>query len=409
MIIKLAWRNLWRQKRRTILTAGSVALTLALSLFMRAMQEGVYTQNIDNSARFYTGYLQLQHPDYQDSSSIDDVISGHHEFVSALNQISDISHIIPRIESYALAAYGERSKGVMILGIAPDEEAAYSEINQRISAGQYFSATAQGVLIGEGVAQHFNLNVGDELILYGQGYQGQTAAGVYPVLGIVKFPIKEIDRQLVYLPLRQAQELFGLGQQVTSWVLHTHDIYTLPIIQEWLQQQYADQAVVRSWREMSPEMAQQIDLDRVSGIFLMYILYGIVGFGVFATLIMMVLERQREFAVMIATGLERRKLLALVMIESFFMSMFGIVCGLAVALPIIFWFVFHPISLSGEYAEMMLELGWEPVLPVLLTPRLLIEQVAMVLLIVCLCLGYPLWRVWRLNVVAAIKGGAHAD
>lgn len=141
---------------------------------------------------------------------------------------------------------------------------------------------------------------------------------------------------------------------------------------------------------------------------MMYLLYGVVGFGLFATILMMTLERQREFGVMLATGLLRPKLLALVMLESGFISLLGIVFGLLVATPILVWFNLHPIQLTGETAQLMLDMGWEPIIPMMLAPWLFIDQILIVLVLMLLCLIYPLWRVYHLDLVTALKGGDHA-
>lgn len=125
-------------------------------------------------------------------------------------------------------------------------------------------------------------------------------------------------------------------------------------------------------------MEQQIQIDRVSGIIMMYILYGIVGFGLFATLLMMTLERQREFGVMLATGMVRFRLLKLLVIESFFIGLLGILLGLVIAIPVLGYLYINPITLTGDTAKAMLEMGYDPVIPVLISGWLFINQMLIV-------------------------------
>ena len=165
--------------------------------------------------------------------------------------------------------------------------------------------------------------------------------------------------------------------------------------------------VVRDWQDLSPEMAQQILLDRAGGLFLMYILYGVVGFGLFVTLMMMTLERQREFGVMLATGMLRSRLLQLISIESLLIGLLGIALGVLTALPILLWFSAFPIELTGETGKMMLEMGYEPIIPLLINSALFLDQIQIVLILLVLCLLYPMWRTYRLCLVDALKGGAH--
>ncbi len=435
MLIKLAWRNLWRQKRRTILTAMALALALVLSLFMRSMQEGSYANNIENSAKFSTGLIQLQHVEFEESQSIEDLLPATDEFIAAARKLDDVERILPRLESFALAAAGDKSKGIMVLGVMPALEDEYSSISDKVVEGEFIKADDKSVLIGQGLADYLSLTVGDELVLYGQGYRGQTAAGLYKIKGIVHFPLPQLDNLLIYMPLPLSQTLFSTGEQVSAWVIDTRDLTRLEQTMADLKREYSatllkntslnsseqssqysslykngkSQVNVRDWEDLAPEMAQQIAMDKAGGIFMMYLLYGVVGFGLFATILMMTLERYREFGVMMATGLVRTKLLGLVVLESSFISLLGVTIGLALGTPLVVWFHYHPIQLTGETAQMMLELGWEPILPMLLSPWLFIDQILIVLGLMLLCLLYPLWRIFRLDLVTALKGGGHVN
>ncbi len=408
MLVTLAWRNLWRQKRRTILTASALALALLLSLLMRCVQEGSYTANIENAARLSTGLIQLQHPEFAESQSIDDLLPGDDKFIEFANHHHNLQYVMPRIESFALAAAGDKSKGVMVLGVDPDKEAQYSGLSDKLISGSYLQADDQQVLIAEGLADHLGLKLGEQVILYGQGYRGQTAAGLYTIKGILHFPMPQLNNQLIYLPLQLAQELYSTDSLVTAWVLHSEELSLLEETVNDLKAFYGEKVNVRDWQDLSPDMAQQILIDRASGLFLMYLLYGIVGFALFATLLMMVLERQREFAVMLATGLLRIKLLKLIAIESTFIGLLGICLGLLLSFPILTWLFFNPIQLTGDTAQLMLEMGYDPIIPVLLDPWLFLHQVVVVLGLLALCLIYPMWRLYRMDLVSALKGGAHA-
>ncbi|AJR09236.1 ABC transporter permease [Photobacterium gaetbulicola] len=409
MLLKLAWRNIWRQKKRTLLTASALALALALSLFMRSLQEGTYANNIENAARFYTGLIQLQHPEFAESHSIDDLLVMDESFLQPVLANVHINRVLPRIESFALAASADKSKGVMVLGVDTVAEDSYSGISNRLIRGAFLAPDDQQVLVGEGLARYFGLDVGDELILYGQGYRGQTAAGLYRIKGILDFPVAQLDNQLVYMPIALAQTLYSTGEQVTAWVMDVKPLAQLQPTVDLLGEAYRSEVNVRDWQDLAPEMAQQILMDKAGGIFIMYLLYGVVGFGLFATLLMMTLERQREFGVMLATGMLKRKIIALLGLESLMIGWLGIAMGMAITLPVLIWFYFNPIELTGETAELVLEMGWEPILPMSLDPVLMLNQMVIVLGLLAICLIYPMWRIRRLDVVRALKGGGHAN
>ena len=327
---RLAWRNIWRQKRRTLITAGAIAVALLLALVMRSMQEGSYAQNLDNATRFYSGYLQLQEPGFAENQSIDHLLPADQVFLDKIKSIRGVTTAVPRLESFALGAAGTRSKGVMVMGVAPRSEDDYSGLAARVRKGRYFSdEDEKAVLVGGKLAEYFSLKVGDEFVLYGQGYHGTTAAGLYRVAGIIHFPNQQIDARIVYLPLKTAQALYQTGNQVSAWVLHGNAVKEIPKLEKSARERMGKNVNVRNWADISPELAQQIALDRASGIFMILVLYGVVGFGLFATIVMMTLERRREFAVMLATGMARKKLQILVILESLFLALTGVIMGLS--------------------------------------------------------------------------------
>lgn len=403
---RLAWRNIWRQKRRTLITAAAIASAMLLCLFMRSMQEGSYSNNLDNATRFYSGHLQLQHPEFAENHSIDKLIPADTSFQKRIARIDGVSQAVPRIESMALGAVGDKSKGVMVMGVAPEQEEAYSGLAGRVREGRYFSSDHEkAVLVGGHLARYFGLQPGDPITLYGQGYHGNTAAGIFSVVGIVNFPIKQLDGRIVYLPLQTAQDFYVCGKQVTAWILHGKDVRHIDAMQKEAEQIMGPRVRARNWTDISPELAQQIAMDRVSGQFLVFILYGIVGFGLFATVVMMTLERQREFAVMLATGMTRIKLQALLLLESLLIAITGILAGILVSLPVLWWFHRHPIPLSGELAMMMVEMGWEPVLPFSLEPQMFALHTLVILGLLALCALYPVLRIGRMQVMQSLRGG----
>jgi ABC-type lipoprotein release transport system permease subunit len=221
--------------------------------------------------------------------------------------------------------------------------------------------------------------------------------------------MKDLNNQMVYMSILTAQTLFSTEQQLTSWVLSVHNLKELDETVASLATAYGDDVSVRDWRDLAPEVEQSIQLDRVSGLLMMYLLYIVVGFGLFATLIMMTLERQREFSVMLATGMSRSVLLRLLAIESFFISILGVLLGFIFAIPLLLYYFLNPIQLTGEVAKTMLDMGYEPIIPVSLAPSIFIDQLLIILAMLVICLIYPMWRVLKLQVISGLKGVAHAS
>ena len=208
---KLAWRNLWRNRRRTLITLASVLMAVVLAIGIRSFQKGVYGNMISNAVRFSTGYIQVHAKGYWEDQSINNSFEPGSELKTALNKDRNISLTVPRLESFALASSGPHTKGVEVIGIDPAKEEAMNNLKGKIIAGKYFkeNETGQGILIGDGMAHYLQLNLGDTLVLLGQGYHGSTAAGQYLIQGIFHFPLEQLNSSLVYLNLPDAQALFG--------------------------------------------------------------------------------------------------------------------------------------------------------------------------------------------------------
>lgn len=407
MLWVLSWRNLWRNKRRTLITAATVSLAVFISLLMRSMQEGSYSNMIDNTARFYSGYLQVQQVDFWKNKSIDALIPFKPDFVQALAQLPQVRAVLPRLETFMLAAKQKKTKGVAVLGIDMQREQSYAGLDKRLQAGRLPQAGEQAVLVGSRLAQYFGLQPGDELVLYGQGHHGNTAAGLPKISGIIEHPNPLLDTRLIYMPLLAAQNLLSAEGLLTAYVVNVDSGAKLDAISaqtgKLAAAHFSVETVVKPWYTLSPELQQQITLDRVSGQLLIAILYGIVGFGMFATVAVMALERKREFAVLIANGMNRRRLQALLLLESLQIGLLGSALGLLPALPLLWYLHYHPIPLHGEIKTAMESMGIEAVLPFAFSADIILMQPLVIFFLLALCVQYPLSLARRLNLPAALQ------
>ena len=178
MLLTLAWRNIWRNKRRTLITIGSITFAVVLACIMRSMQLGSYERMIDNSVRFFTGYIQVHKNGFWDDKTIDNSFTPGDELIGQIEQLPNVEAVVPRIESFALASYEMQTKGAMVLGIDPDREDFLTEVNKsRLTEGEPLKADDDGALIGKGLAEYLKMDIGDTLVLISQGYHGANAAG----------------------------------------------------------------------------------------------------------------------------------------------------------------------------------------------------------------------------------------
>ncbi len=401
---KIAWRNLWRNRRRTFLTLGSVLFAVFLALIMRSMQLGTYASMIENSVKNSTGYIQIHEKGYWDDKSIDNTFESSPALEKQISQTPNITQIIPRLESFALTSSGKQTKGAAIIGTDPEEENAVSGLKKKLVSGSYLDADSQGALVSEGLADYLKIKVSDTLVMLGQGYHGNTAAAAVPVIGIVKFIQPEMNNQMVFLPLKLAQSIYSAPGRLTSISIMLKDPDDINQTIDALKKIDPEKLEVMSWKVMLTELLQGIEGDNISGQFMLGILYLVVGFGILGTILMMTLERKREFGIMVAVGMRRYKLAMIVLLETIIIGIVGVICGMIVGLPVVAYLHANPIPLTGEAADAVLAYNMNPEMPFALDPTIFLNQALVVIIITMITVIYPLTVISRFKVIDAIKG-----
>lgn len=404
LYLKLAWRNIWRNKRRTLITMASIVMAVLLSSVMSSMQQGQYDQMIDNTVGSFTGHLQVQHPDYFDESTLDNTLEVEQHLLDQVQTHPKVQAVIPRIDSYVLAAGRDRSKAAIVIGIDPEKEKVLSAPHQKIIEGSYFSSASEdGVLISEGLADFLSIGVQDTLVLLGQGFRGMSAAGAYPISGIMKFGIPDMNEAMVYLPIETAQNFYAAYGRLTSMVVLLENPEQVTGVVDELKADLGEEFAVLGWQAIMPELVQAIEADRGSGMILLLILYMIVGFGIFGTILMMTAERKFELGVMIAIGTARMKMAIMLILEMLFITFLGTGIGMLFSLPVMYYFHFNPLEFSGEAALAIEEYGMEPFIRFSTDPNILAEQGLIVLIIALMITLYPLLHMQKLKPVEAMR------
>lgn len=402
--LKIAWRNLWRNKRRTMITTASVFFALFLALLMRSMQHGSYNLMEHDAIKNSTGYIQVHAPGYWEDKTIDNTFVDKTSLRDEVKKTKNITMVIPRLESFALASSGNITKGIGIVGTNPEIENSITNLKKRVLKGSYFTSdNDQGLLLGSDLADYLEVNVGDSIVLLSQGYHGLTAAGEYPVRGILQFPAPEMNKGLIYMTLRAAQYFYAADNRVTSYSImldHPDEMNkTLAALDTELGKNYE----LMTWEQMMTELKQQIESDSISGMFMLAILYVVVAFGIFGTILMMTHERRREFSVMIAIGMQRYKLSAIVFFETIYMGIMGIIAGTLLSIPVIYYFYANPIPLTGDMAKAMEEFNVRPILPFAFEGYIFLAQALVVLIITTLIAIYPLINISRFNLTTGLR------
>lgn len=402
--IRLAWRNIWRNKKRTLISAASVLFAVILSLIMRSMQKGYYDYMIDSSVRLYTGHIQIHGKDFWEKRSLEESMCLEADLIQNLKKNKNISQIIPRLETFSLISFGKVSKVVQVNGINPQIENDVTKLKDKIVDGNYLNDDTQGILVAEGLAKLLGVNVGDSVVLYGQGFRGVTAAAVIPVIGIVRFSIPDQNKSFAYFPLYYSQQLFSAYDRITSLSIILQNADEIESVKLFLKNFFDDSHEIMDWAELSPELVQSIQVDNASGIIMLGILYVVIAFGIFGTIIMMTAERVKEFGILISIGMKKGKLALVTILESIFVSFIGVAAGTLISIPILIYLVNHPITLTGETADAILAWGFEPIIPFAFYPGMYFAQIWIVLAIALVSALYPINFIRNLKPSVALRG-----
>lgn len=402
--LKLAWRNLWRNRRRTIIAISSIVFSVLLASWMRSMQEGSYDSMIENSVKFYSGYLQVQDTAYWAERTLDNSFEAKPELIQEIQKIKDVTLVSNRVESYALAANNLKSKPAMVMGIQPEAENQITGISKKIKEGAFLKNGDKGAVLGKGLAEYLNLKVGDTLVMISQGYHGLSASGLFEIKGIMSHPISEFDKRMIFLDIETAREFYSAGNLSTSLVIMTDNHNRVNHIQHQIEKIIGSNNKVMTWNEMQPEIEQLIESDRGSGIIMLGILYMVIAFGMFSVVLMMVKERSREFAVVNAVGMQKNKLSVIVFFETIFIGLIGCSIGLIISYIFCLYFFYNPIPLTGEMATATEQYGMEPYMFFSLKSSLFYSQMILVFIISIFISIFPIYNIHRLKITKAMRG-----
>jgi ABC-type lipoprotein release transport system permease subunit len=402
-LIKLAWKNMWRNRNRTIITMASIFFAVILSVTASSLKEGIFDNLVKNVVGFYTGYIQVHKQGYWEEQVLDNIFEASPAVEEKILQDRNISAVAARLESFALASSVNLTKGSLVVGIDPRKEQEITLLKNKIVRGIYLEENDHSVLLSEGLGRRLKLEVEDTIVLIGQGYHGATAAGKYLVKGIVKFGSPELNDKSVFMPLAAAQDFYGAYGLVSSYVLALRDTRHLQATASSIRSVLGPRYEVLTWEEMIPDIKQHIQSDSNNMKYVLGILYMLICFGIFGTLLMMMVERKFEMGMLVAIGMKKIKLIMLQLYESVLTVVAGCLLGIAMSIPFVIYLNKHPIRMGGDTAKAYERFGFEAIFPTSLKASIFINQGLAVLVIGLLLSLYPIYKIIRLDPVKAMR------
>jgi putative ABC transport system permease protein len=390
-----------------MITIASIFFAVLFSTFMNAIQKGAWERMLDNVVNFYYGYVQIHKKGYWEDQTINKSFEYKEAFESYKEEIPKLKEITPRLESFGLASYSNKTNGMLIVGTDPDKENRLTQLEDKLIEGEYLDKDDQAVLISEGAGDLLDIGLGDTLVLISQGYRGVNAAGKYPVKGIVQFASPDLNKKMVYMPLDEAQYFFGADGMITSLGLKLETRDDIPKVLKALDQYFPEEEYeVMDWKQMIPELVEAQKTDAAGSYLFLVVLYVLITFGIFGTILMMVKEREYEFGILIAIGMKRKILAFTTWMEIIIMGLLGALLGILASLPIVYYFKVNPIDLSSAGEEMTSayeKWGFDPLLPTVFELDIFLYQAFIVFLLTSLLALYAIYKIRRLKPMEAMR------
>jgi ABC-type lipoprotein release transport system permease subunit len=402
--LTLAWRNIWRHPRRSLLTIAAMVFANVLLVFMLGLQLGQYKMMIDNTLSVFTGQMQVQNVDYLDEPQMYRTIPAADQLAEKIRKDIALEDVSARAYGFALVSSDRRTIGVQVTGVDPDHEPLVSTIPGLVSKGRFLSsASANEAVVGSTLARNLKVEIGDELTLLGSGRDGSIAATIVPIVGIFSSGSRDLDRQMMEMPIDNFRDVFAMGDQAHSIIIagkremadsYRHTIEN--IISD------SNKLVLHDWEALVPGLRQAIEADFFSAWIMYALLIVLVAFSMMNTMLMSVLERTHEFGILLALGVRHGKLGRIIFAESVVLAFTGMVVGIIAGSLLTLYFHQNGFTYPG-----MEEMGERFNIPSVLIPEVSLRTILpgpLVVMIASIIASiYPIWHMRKLRPIQALQ------
>jgi len=351
MLWTIAWRNIFRNKRRTWLTVAAIVFACFLVSGLRSYQVGMYKQLAEISTEQYPGHAEVIHMDYEDEQKLEQTILAATELMRTIEEIPMVKVAAPRVTAASLFSVDEKAFGGLLIGADFAKETQHFTFFDRLAEGE-LPVDENDVVLGKVMARNLGIGVGDEVVVLGSQKQGGIAALVLNVSGIFSSGTIEFDRSFAFVRLSTAQEALALGDEVHALKLILTDIDYVGEVVQVVSRQLPEAAVARGWQEIIPELYQGIRADDLGGLAMMALLVVLILFSIANTFSMMVFERTREFGMLLSLGMRPWAIIRQVQFEAMGIWLIGAVIATILNVAITYYGVVVGVPVPAEINEM---------------------------------------------------------
>jgi len=410
-LASMAWKNLWRQKRRTLITAFSIAFAFFLAVIMIGMNDGSWETVINTAARIGGGHITVQHPDYQDKPALSRTVTNTADKIERISKIEHVSKVLPRIVGQTMLSSTTDSFGAGFIAYDPAQEGPQTlSILEAVSAGELFKTSSdKGIILGERLAKNLGVELGDKVVYTMTAKDGEIVSGLARVSGLVKTGSPAVDLGLCFLPLDSVRKTLGYAADEAIQVAVFIDSQRRADgMVDAVAGALDDGSVALSWKVIQPDLNGFILMKKGGGTFFSLLILLLCAAGIFNTLFVSVMERLREFGILMAIGFTPGKLFSLVLWESLWLGFVGIAGGVLLTAYPYYYLSTNGLDMTEVYASQggavdIAGVGMSMVLKIFLYPESAV-MIALIALGATMLSGiYPAWKAGKVEPVETIK------
>ncbi len=406
-LVSVAWRNLWRHRWRSLLTASAMAVGVAMCMASMCFQDGMFAQIFNVMVEQRLGHVQVHHPEYPATRVLHETLPEARDLVGQVDALAGTEVVSPKLNGFALVGGEKKSAGAMLVGIEPARTKSVANLDERVVEGRYLSDDAASeVIVGHKLFEDLEIALGDAVVVVTQAADGSLGNVLYDVVGVFKTGDAQMDRAGAYVHLADLQQLLVLPDQVHQITLLTDDPDRIEGYADTVRDEIgADTVEVEPWWVASPQTAQLMDLRDAGALIVLGIVFGAAAFGVLNTMMMSVFERTQELGVLRALGLKGGRLVALVMVESAFLALVACGIGLVLGGALDWYIVTYGFDMSGAAEDGFSFNGvmLDPVIHGEVRVDSIVLVLVAVLVVSIAASVWPAWRAASLRPVEAIR------
>jgi putative ABC transport system permease protein len=402
MLLKIAWRNIWRNKRRSLIVLSSVVVGVIAAILVDGLSNGMLKQMLFNQINSNVSHIQIHKKGFYDNKTVQNYIPDYKKAVQAVKNNPSVKYYSERVITFGLLSSASNSSGVYINGVNPGQERNVTDISNSIVEGSYLRGEGREIVIGKSLAEKLGVGIGDKVVAMSNTPDGSVGSDVFRVKGIYETFSSEFDRINIYIPIQKAQQMLDISDNIHEIAIITTDYERADNVKNEIISRLNGDYEVLSYSDLLPMLILQMDFYKETMLIFNLIIGLALIFGIINVMLMSVLERIREFGVLMSIGMKNSKLFLMIVTESFIIGLIGTAVGIGLGLLIQIPLSNVGLNLS-MFAESLKSFGVGAIIYPETTMDNLVSLIIMIPLIAVIAAIYPALKAIKLEPVYAIR------